>query len=79
MRGRDSGTDAMVGVLGNVDCAATSLGFPIRNMHTVSELAHTGDVLACVEALCATLEDCAQLGLRADALRTLHPRLDNVA
>ena len=38
VRGRDSGTDAMAGVLGNVDCAATSLGFPIRNMHTTSEL-----------------------------------------
>jgi len=40
--GRDTGTDAMAGVLASVDVAATSVGFPIRNMHTVSELAHTG-------------------------------------
>ena len=50
VRGRDTGTDAMAGVLGAVDCAATSVGFPIRNMHTASELAHTGDVLCAIEA-----------------------------
>ena len=51
VRGRDTGTDAMGGVFGNVDCMATSVGFPIRNMHTQSELAHTGDVEACIEIL----------------------------
>ena len=51
VRGRDTGTDGMAGVLGNVDCAATSVGFPIRNMHTISELGHTGDVVACIDAL----------------------------
>lgn len=55
VRGRDTGTDGMAGVLGNVDCAATSVGFPIRNMHTISELGHTGDVVACIEALYVTL------------------------
>ena len=32
--GRDTGTDGMAGVLASVDCAATSVGFPIRNMNT---------------------------------------------
>ena len=27
--------------------------------HTVSELGHTGDVLACVEAVCGVIEDMA--------------------
>jgi putative aminopeptidase FrvX len=48
--------DAMAGVLGGVDSAATSLGFPIRNMHTISELGHTGDVIACIHALKAALD-----------------------
>jgi len=76
MRGRDSGTDAMAGVLGNVDCAATSLGFPIRNMHTVSELGHTGDVLACVEAVCGVMEDMAHANITAAHFQATHPRLD---
>lgn len=33
--GRDTGTDAMAACLGGVDAAVTSIGFPIRNMHTV--------------------------------------------
>ena len=52
-RGRDTGTDGMAGVFGNIDCAATSVGFPIRNMHTISELGHTGDLIACIEAMYA--------------------------
>ena len=32
--GRDTGMDAMAVVLGGIDCAATSVGFPICNMHT---------------------------------------------
>jgi len=73
VRGRDTGTDAMAGVLANIDCAATSVGFPIRNMHTTSELAHTGDVLACTEALLATLH---LLEKESTNFRTGHPRLD---
>lgn len=76
VRGRDSGTDAMAGVLGNVDCAATSLGFPIRNMHTISELGHTGDVLATIAALKRTFIEMAKTKTNADSLRTGHPRLD---
>ena len=59
VRGRDTGTDGMAGVLASIDCAATSVGFPIRNMHTVSELGHNGDVLGCIEALHGWLEQAA--------------------
>ena len=34
--GRDTGTDAMAASLAGFDSAATSIGFPIRNMHTLS-------------------------------------------
>jgi len=80
--GRDTGTDAMAGVLASVDAAATSIGFPIRNMHTVSELGHTGDLLASVYALVRTLQKMDQAnggkGLTADDFRNGHPRLDKV-
>jgi len=39
--GRDTGTDGMASVLASVDSAATSVGFPTRNMHTISESGHT--------------------------------------
>jgi len=74
--GRDTGTDAMAGVLGNIDAAVTSIGFPIRNMHTISELAHTGDVQASVDAICATLKDMADKKMTPDDFREGHPRLD---
>lgn len=32
--GGDTGTDAMAGVLSSRDIAVTSIGYPIRNMHT---------------------------------------------
>lgn len=53
--GSDSGTDAMAAAHAGVDCAAASIGFPTRNMHTISETAHTGDVLAAVHVLDASL------------------------
>ena len=49
--GRDTGTDGMAAVLASIDAAATSVGFPIRNMHTISETAHTGDVLGCIHGI----------------------------
>ncbi|RAL20238.1 peptidase M42 [Lujinxingia litoralis] len=80
--GRDTGTDAMAAVLASVDAAATSIGFPIRNMHTVSELGHTGDVLASIYGLVRTLQHMDQAndgkGLTADDFRNGHPRLDQV-
>ena len=74
--GADTGTDAMAAALASIDAAATSLGFPIRNMHTISESAHTGDVLACIYALEATLRKMDKEGIDADTLRNGHPRLD---
>ncbi len=78
--GVDTGTDGMAGVLGNVDCAATSVGMPIRNMHTISESGNTGDVLACTHAVAATLQalDAEETspGTLAKALKNQHPRLD---
>lgn len=75
--GRDTGTDAMAGVLGNIDAAVTSIGFPIRNMHTISELAHTGDVMASVDAICGALEDIANDKMTPEDFQRGHPRLDS--
>ncbi len=78
--GRDTGTDGMAGVLASVDCAAASIGMPIRNMHTISEAGHTGDVLAATHAVAATLQDLDGrddgTGRLREALRDGHPRLD---
>jgi putative aminopeptidase FrvX len=78
--GRDTGTDAMAGVFAGIDCAATSIGFPIRNMHTISETACTGDVLASIHGIFAALERMdgwnEGTGIRPDDLRDGHPRLD---
>ncbi|MEE2857888.1 MAG: peptidase M42 [Planctomycetota bacterium] len=76
--GRDTGTDAMAGVLASVDSAATSIGFPIRNMHTISESAHTGDVIAAVHALVATLRKMDTEGTSTEDLCSAHPRLDGI-
>jgi len=80
--GRDTGTDAMAGVFAAIDAAATSVGFPIRNMHTISECGHTGDVLAAIHAMHATLIDMEAAnggkGLTAEDLRGGHVRLDGV-
>ncbi|MEE2889842.1 MAG: peptidase M42 [Planctomycetota bacterium] len=76
--GRDTGTDAMAGVLASVDSAATSIGFPIRNMHTISESAHTGDVIGAIHALVATLRKMDKEGTSSEDLCGAHPRLDEV-
>jgi len=46
----------MAAVFGGSDTASASLGFPIRNMHTVSEAGHTGDILAGVHAVVETIK-----------------------
>ena len=76
--GRDTGTDAMAAVLASVDAAATSIGFPIRNMHTISETGHTGDVLAAIHGIARALQHMDKLDVTADDLRQSHPRLDDV-
>lgn len=80
--GRDSGTDAMAAVLASIDASAASLGFPIRNMHTISECGHTGDVLATIHVLVGLLERLEKMnggnGITAEDLCEGHPRLDVV-
>ena len=68
----------MAAVLASVDAAATSVGFPIRNMHTISESAHTGDVLACIHGLDATIRRMDRDQVSPDSFRNGHPRLDQV-
>jgi endoglucanase len=74
--GRDTGTDAMAAVFAAIDAAATSIGFPIRNMHTISETGHTGDVLSAIHAMFETLKQMDADGLSAADFRDNHPRLD---
>ncbi|MGI9518381.1 MAG: hypothetical protein ACR2NP_15100, partial [Pirellulaceae bacterium] len=80
LAGRDTGTDAMAAVLAAIDSASASIGFPIRNMHTISESGHTGDVDAAIHALFETLRHMDGLnggaGITAGDLRDSHPRLD---
>lgn len=81
--GRDTGTDAMGASLAGVDSAATSVGFPIRNMHTISETGHTSDVLAATYGMEATLRAMDKMnrgkGLNRTDLENEHPRLDQAS
>ncbi len=74
--GGDTGTDGMAGVLAAVDCAATSIGFPIRNMHTVSESGNTRDVLAAIHAITRSVQALDSLPEPHREFRDNHPRLD---
>lgn len=75
--GVDTGTDGMAGVLASVDCAATSIGFPIRNMHTISETGNTQDVLAAIHALTYTIQALDKIPNLEREFLDNHPRLDN--
>ncbi len=77
--GVDTGTDGMAGVLASIDSAATSIGFPIRNMHTISETGHTQDVLAAIHALTHTLQALDGLPDLQREFRDNHPRLDQAS
>lgn len=83
LAGRDTGTDAMAAVFASIDSAAASVGFPIRNMHTVSESGHTGDVDAAIHAVFETLRHMDGMnggsGIRALDLQDGHPRLEAAA
>ena len=74
--GRDTGTDGMAAVLASVDSAATSVGFPTRNMHTISESGHTGDVLAAIHVLKELIVSMGAEENLAATFRDSHPRLD---
>jgi len=78
--GRDTGTDAMAAVLASIDSACTSIGFPIRNMHTISEVGHTGDLIGAVHLVAGLLRRLDGLnggrGATAEDLRGGHPRLE---
>jgi len=77
--GRDTGTDGMAGVLASIDCAATSVGFPTRNMHTISESGHTGDVLAAIHVLKETLLEMDKSSDLREEFKASHPRLDETS
>lgn len=78
--GRDMGTDGMAAALAGVDSAAITIGYPIRNMHTASESAHTGDLLASIHALTELLRhfnaENNGKGITRDDLKNSHIRLD---
>ena len=74
--GRDTGTDAMAAVLASIDAAATSIGFPIRNMHTISETGHTRDVLTAIHATVELIKHLDAAHVTAEDFRQGHPRLD---
>jgi len=77
--GRDTGTDGMAGALAAIDAAATSIGFPIRNMHTISELGNTRDVLAAVHAITRSIQSLDNRGLDRDDWPPTQPRLDEAS
>ena len=74
--GADTGTDGMAGVLAAVDCVATSIGFPIRNMHTISETGNTRDVMAAIHAITRSLQALDALPDPHREFLDNHPRLD---
>jgi endoglucanase len=80
--GRDMGTDGMAAALAGVDSAAITIGYPIRNMHTASESAHTGDLLASIHAIAELLRHFNGLndnsGISKEDLKNSHIRLDNI-
>jgi endoglucanase len=80
--GSDTGTDAMAAAHAGIDCASASVGFPTRNMHTISETAHTGDVLAAIHVIEAALRKMEKMnrgkGIKIDDLKSGHVCLDEV-
>jgi endoglucanase len=70
----------MAAVLAAIDSAAASIGLPIRNMHTISECGHTGDVDAAIYGMFEMLKEMDSMnggsGITADDLCEGHPRLE---
>lgn len=76
VNGRDTGTDGMAGVLASIDSAATSVGFPVRNMHTISETGNFKDLLAAIHAMTYSIQDLDKLPDVHKAFTDTHSRLD---
>ena len=74
--GRDTGTDGMAAVFAGIDAPATSIGFPTRNMHTISESGHTGDVLCAIHAMVKTIQTMDADNLTKAEFAGKHVRLD---
>lgn len=77
--GRDTGTDGMAAVLAGKDAAATSIGFPIRNMHTPSESGHTGDVLASIHGIVKAIQAMDAKAMTREDFKNGHVRLDSAS
>lgn len=79
LAGRDIGTDAMAAAFTGMDCVATSIGFPIRNMHTISETGYTGDVLAAIHGMEASFRHMDNMnrgrGISIEDFKNGHPNL----
>ena len=73
--GRDTGTDAMAAVFAGIDAAATSMGVPIRNMHTISETGHTGDLIGATHLVADTIRLLDSRKITAESFRDGHPNL----
>ncbi len=75
--GRDTGTDGMAAFFAGKDAATTSIGFPIRNMHTISESGNTGDVLAAVHGITAVIQAMDAANMTRRDFEAAHIRLDH--
>ncbi len=73
-------TMAQYAALAGFDSAATSIGFPIRNMHTISETGHTADVISAIHGMVAVFRHMDKMnrgkGIQREDLKNGHPRLD---
>lgn len=72
LSGSIEGNDSMAAVLAAVDAASLSLSFPIRNMHTSSELGCDGDVLAAIAIFGAFIDTLAAEGWTRERLKAEH-------
>lgn len=79
--GTDTGTDAMASVLSNKDVVCTSVGVPVRNMHTVSECGVTDDVYAASFLIQKSVEKLVeeQKTKGKDIFKTTHPDLSKAS
>lgn len=73
--GRDTGTDAMAGVLASIDCAVASVGVPTRNMHTSSEACCTKDVDACLYGVAEAILLMSQENITRESFMNSHVNL----